>query len=280
MYERSEAFFTGASQLELFYQIWKPENSKGNLIITHGQAEHSECYLSLVQALSELNLTIYAWDLQGHGRSEGKRGYAKNFNEYVKDFATFVKYLEREHSVKMANTVLLGHSMGGLIQCSALIQNLHWNFKAQVLSSPMFGISVDVPLIKDIAAMALRHLWPTLTLNNEINFADLSRDPRVIHEFEKDVMRHDKISSGVYLGSIEAMEIVRKNMNRIHLPTLMQIAEKDPVTDSAKSRLMFERMGSSDKVLKAYPDRKHEIYNDVGREEVYKDLIEFLKQHN
>jgi lysophospholipase len=278
MFERSEAFFTGARKSELFYQIWKPQSPKGTLIITHGQAEHSECYLRLVNALSELDWTIYAWDLQGHGRSEGKRGYAHEFNDYVKDFAQFIKYLEQEHDLKIPSTVLLGHSMGALIQATALTQNLQWNFKAQVLSSPMFGISVEVPLIKDLAAIALRQLWPTLTLNNEIDFSNLTRDPNVLNEFSKDVMRHDKISSGVYLGSIEAMERVRKNMHRMLLPTLVQIPENDPVTDSDKTRKNFEKLGTSEKVLKQYPGRKHEIYNDVGREEVYKDLIQFLQK--
>lgn len=274
---RSEGFFQGHENTRLYYQMWTPAQSKGHLVITHGQAEHSDCYVRLVEALAPLSWTIYAWDLRGHGRSDGQRGYVKNFADYVQDYAAFLNYLRRES--KMKDPVLLGHSMGGLIQTTALLENSTGPAKAQVLSSPMFGVAVEVPLAKDLAALVLSKVMPQLTMGNQIVFTDLTRDPEVIAEFEKDEMRHDRISSSAYLGAIAAIENVRSNTQKIRLPTLIQIPDNDPVVGSTTTQTFFQKWGSSDKTLKEYPDRKHEIYNDLGREEVFADLIDFLKKY-
>lgn len=274
---RSEGFFQGHENTRLYYQMWTPAQSKGHLVITHGQAEHSDCYIRLVEALAPLSWTIYAWDLRGHGRSDGQRGYVQNFADYVQDYAAFLNYLRRES--KMKDPVLLGHSMGGLIQTTALLEGSTGSAKAQVLSSPMFGVAVEVPLVKDLAALVLSKVLPQLTMGNQIVFTDLTRDPEVIAEFEKDEMRHDRISSSAYLGAIAAIENVRSSIQKIRLPTLIQIPDNDPVVGSTTTQAFFQKWGSTDKTLKEYPDRKHEIYNDLGREEVFQDLIEFLKKY-
>jgi len=277
MSKRSEAFFKGADDTELFFQIWEPTQSKGALIITHGQAEHSDCYQRLAQALEELSWTIYAWDYRGHGRSQGPRGYAADFTEYIQDFVSFVDFLSRETQQQPKDFVMLGHSMGGLIQLKALLDNPQWNIKGQALSSPLLGLSVEVPFIKDLAALALSKIMPQLTLFNEISFQDLTRDADILREFEGDSLRHNRISSGVYLGSLVTMAAVHQSAGQIKCPTLLQIAENDPVTDSQASRNFYKKISSVKKTLKEYSDRKHEIYNDLGREQVYADLLQFLK---
>ena len=279
MFERAEAFFKGLHDTKLFYQIWKPKVSKGSLVITHGQSEHSECYLRLIAALEGLDLTIYAWDLRGHGRSEGKRGYAEKFTDYKDDLVVFLKHLQSVHAVDPKKTTLLSHSMGGLIQTLTLCENPNLGFSSQVLASPMFGVAVDVPIYKDIGALVFDQLWPTMTMGNEISFANLTRDIEIQREYQKDVLRHGKISAGVYLGSIIAMEGLRKSVSVIRIPTLLQIPEKDPVVDSEQARKIFALLGSKDKTKIEYPDRMHELYNDFGRDLVYKDLIAFLKAH-
>jgi alpha-beta hydrolase superfamily lysophospholipase len=104
----------------------------------------------------------------------------------------------------------------------------------------------------------------------------LTRDPEVLNEFNSDVLRHDRISAGVYLGSVSTIEILRQNMSKIETPTLLQIPTDDPVVGSKTSQELFQKLGASYKVLKIYPDRKHEIYNDLGRDEVFKDVIDFV----
>ena len=279
MFQRSESFFTGLHKTRLFYQVWEPEKVRGHLVITHGHAEHSGCYQRLVEGLRELSFAVYAWDMRGHGRSEGKRGYAKDFEDYVKDLQLFIQHLRDDRGLYPKDLCLLGHSMGGLTQLKMLLNNSHWEFPLQVLSAPMLGVAVDVPLYKDLAALVLRSLLPGVTLGNEIKFENLTRDPEVIAEYKSDVLRHDRISAGVYLGAITTIETLRQHMDKIETPTLLQIPEQDPVVGSETSQELFRKLGSQHKVLKIYSDRKHEIYNDLGREEVYQDVIKFITEN-
>lgn len=279
MSKSTEALFRGPDDNQIFYQIWQPSvPAKGSLVITHGQAEHSDCYEKLADSLKDLPWTIYAWDFRGHGRSDGQRGFAKDFQDYVRDFESFLSHIEKEHQVDASSRVLLAHSMGGLIQTCHLLKNSSKKIaKAQILSNPMWGLAVEVPIIKDLAAFAVFKLLPQVTLNNEIDWSALTSDPKVIESYKKDVLRHDRISAGVYLGSIISMENLKTEIKKINLPTLLQLAPNDPVCDAVKAEELFTKISAEKKILKKYLNSKHEIYNDIERAQVIADLREYLR---
>lgn len=279
MYQRSEGHFKGSKDTELYFQRWSKTQSKMNLIITHGHGEHSGSYHRLVSALDDLNLNIYAWDLRGHGRSEGQRGFAESFEDYCKDFELFLKKLTLEKEIVGKPIVLLSHSMGGLIQMKTLCDHPQLPICAAIFSAPLFGLALPVPAIKDRAARFLNQLFPKLTLWNEIKNEDLSRDLDVIREFETDNLRHNKMSSGVYLGSLNTMSLVRAGCAKFNYPCLFQMSDTDPVTSFTDANTIFENLSSQDKSFKVYKNRKHELYNDLDRNEVFIDLKEFLRQH-
>jgi alpha-beta hydrolase superfamily lysophospholipase len=278
MYSRKEGFFKGFKDVQLYYQRWIPENVQGNLIITHGHGEHSDCYARVVDALDGKGWSVFAWDWRGHGRSDGQRGYAADFNEYCYDFEAFLKYLKEQNSLSDKPTVLLAHSMGGLIQLKTLLSHLELQFAAQVLSSPFLGVAVDVPAYKQVGAQLLIRFLPKVTLSNEISPTFLSRDPAIIEEFQEDVLRHNRICSAVYLGALESFDFVQQRADKLNIPTLFQISDKDQVASSIEMQKFFDHV-ECEKVLKIYAGHKHELYNDLGREKVFQDLNAFLDKY-
>jgi alpha-beta hydrolase superfamily lysophospholipase len=276
MWQRKESFFKGYQDTKLFYQTWESSNPEFNLVITHGQGEHSECYHRLVSGLAGMPAKVWAWDWRGHGRSEGLRGYAEDFSEYVHDYELFMQLVSARTGQE--KLILLGHSMGGLIQLKGLIANPDWKPVAQVLSSPLLGIAVPVPAWKSFGAHLLSAVAPKITLGNEIEDKYLTKDPEVLQEFSRDNLRHTKISSGVYLGSLEAMDWVQQMARSFVTPTLLQVPKVDPVVSTPESILFFNKIAANPKVLKIYDHSQHEIYNDTERESVYSDLRDFLSQ--
>jgi alpha-beta hydrolase superfamily lysophospholipase len=273
-----EGQFKGYDGARLFFQKWATVGkSKASLIITHGQAEHSGCYQRVVTALEDLPLDIYAWDLRGHGRSDGLRGYAKDFQEYIKDFEAFLTKLTVDMAIVSKPVFLLGHSMGGLIQFKTLCERPGLPITAQILSSPMFGVTIPVPSYKEKAAELIRLLFPKMTLNNEIAFENLTRDLDVIREYENDNLRHNRISAGVYLGAKGAISEARAMAERVKAPTLFLLPEKDLITDTQAALEIFSRVGAERKDKHLYPDRMHELFNDLGREEVFTELKSYLQ---
>lgn len=276
MKQIKEGFFTGFHDSKLFYKHIEDPKSQLNIVLTHGQSEHSGPYHRLFSALNDMPVSIYAWDLRGHGRSQGQRGYVLNFSEYVNDLKSYVDYLSVTHQLFEKPVVLIGHSMGGLIQIKALLENQNWSIAAQVLSGPWLGLSVEVPLIKDLGAIAIHKLMPKLTLSNEIRYTDLTSDSEVIEEFKKDSLRHTKISAGAYLGGQTTSLAVKSLAADVKVPTLMQISSADPIVSSSACRDFYQKIGAEDKKLIEYPDFGHEIYNEVKRAEVFADLKAFL----
>jgi lysophospholipase len=280
MYTRSESFFNGYDGTKLFLQKWTVENAKGTILFTHGQAEHSDCYLRLINALEGQSWNFIGWDIRGHGKSQGLRGYAKDFDEYVLDYKIFLEKALELFEVYGKPIVLLAHSMGGLIQTCALAEkkNLNESINAQILSSPMFGVAVDVPEWKDKGASLINSILPKITLGNEIKNEQLTRDLDVIREYEQDTYRHGRISSGVYLGFKREFPRILGKAADIHIPTLMHISDNDPVVSSETALKFFDALASQNKTLKIVEGGKHELYNDTVRVEVFKVVIDFLKQ--
>lgn len=275
-YKVSEGHFKGVKNADLYFQHWDNPRARGTLIITHGHGEHSDCYLRVVNALKDEAWNIYAWDMRGHGKSEGARGYAASFDDYCGDYVEFLKMVLAEPEVKKGPVVFLSHSMGGLVNIKTLMQHPELKPDALVFSSPLLGIAVEIPQFKKVGAEWLAKLAPRLTLWNEITNDHVTRDPEIIRELEKDPYRHARVCAPVYMGFLDSFSFVHPHAGDLKFKTLFQISDKDPVISSAEAIRFFESLGSSEKEIKIYKDARHEIYNDIIREQAYDDLRKFL----
>lgn len=275
-FQRHEGFTKARDGHSLFFQTWEKPNARGSILITHGQGEHSECYHRFVEAFAGDEWNFWAWDMRGHGRSEGKRGYAADFSDYVADYRLILKnFMDRTEG--NGPRALVSHSMGGLVQLQTLIEDKPQGIAGQICSAPLLGVAVPVPAWKQQGAQIMNRLYPQITLWNEIRNEHLTRDPDVIREFEADVLRHNRISPGVYLGFLQAAESVKTRAFEINVPTLFQLPEQDPVVHTPTGRAFFENLGSARKELRVYGEgARHEMYNDVHRAQVFADARAFL----
>ncbi|MCB0377045.1 MAG: lysophospholipase [Bdellovibrionales bacterium] len=276
---RHEYNINGVSGSRLFMQSWRAEtqDSKGCVVITHGMAEHSECYHDLATDLAENGWWVFAWDLQGHGKSQGKRGYISDFSEFRKDLLKVVKHLKNHSEIPTTPMHLIGHSMGGLITLGALLEETMPAIQSAVLSSPALGVAIEVPKIKHMASLWLNHLWPTLTMDNEIRYEILSRDPAMMDVYKRDPLRHTKVSAPLYLGMMEEMQRIKNSADRFTTPLFFQIAGDDRLVDAQASIDFFKKLPGPKK-LKIYEKSYHEIYNDINKEETIDDLLTFLAE--
>lgn len=265
---------------KLFLQSW--ENSKvtpqGCVLITHGIAEHSECYDHVAKALCDQGWLVFGWDLQGHGRSQGKRGYVKSFREFSRDLISVVRKIKQDETLPTENFHLFGHSMGGLVTLQALCSEKAPRVQSAILSNPCLGIAVEVPKIKEMASLWLNQFWPTLTLSNELRYHLLSRDPEMVASYSKDPLRHNKVSAPLYLGMNEAMDEARELSKNIKVPLFFQISGKDGIVNPQKG-LDFFKAFKGEKSLKLYEDSYHEVYNDLNKQEAIGDLIAHLGKY-
>ena len=277
--KREEGYFRGFNDSELFYQSWIVENARGSIIITHGLGEHSECYQRLVEGLNVLNMNIYGWDLRGHGRSEGKRGVIYDFLNFCEDLKIFLKYIQDQYAV--SPTFLLGHSMGGLI-CNRTLLSLDksetFDVDGLILSSPLCGLAIHVSEIKKLAGKVFSKWLPDVAFRQyNLSYNKLSRDRDVINEYQHDHLRHDKISPKLFFDLNHHCQYLLENASQIKLPVIVMQGGYDNIVSVDASKAYFEKVSSTDKTLKIYEEYYHEIFNDIGREKVYADLISWIE---
>lgn len=276
MYKRSEGFFKGYQDIKLFFQIWDNPEARGTVIITHGHGEHSESYHRLIKAFENDKWSFYGWDLRGHGRSDGRRGYVAEFDDYCKDFKIFLDMVMKDEKVRKGPVILYCHSMGGLIQLKTLLQNSDIDCTAMVISSPLLGLTVPVPAFKSKGAGILNKILPQITMGNELSNDMLTRDPDVIREYEQDALRHTRVSPGAFLGFLDSFEFVNPRANQLKKPALVIVSDADPVISTTAAKALYEHLGTTEKELYVYPGAKHELINDTIRQTVYADIKKFL----
>ena len=277
--KREEGYFRGFNDSELFYQSWIVEKPRGGIVITHGLGEHSECYQRLIEGLSPLNMNIYGWDLRGHGRSEGKRGVIYDFLNFCEDLKIFLKYIQDQHPI--SPLFLLGHSMGGLICNRTLISLTNTEtlkINGLILSSPLCALAIHVPKIRKIAGKVFAKWLPDVAFRqHNLGYNKLSRDRDVINEYQHDHLRHDKISPQLFFDLNHNCKYLLENASKIKLPVIVMQAGYDTIVSAGASKTYFEKVSSIDKTFNLYEGYYHEIFNDIGREKVYTDLISWLE---
>jgi alpha-beta hydrolase superfamily lysophospholipase len=244
---------------------------RARVVLVHGYAEHVGRYPHVIDALNGAGFDCHALDLRGHGQSEGVRGHVLRFQDYLDDLDLFVAELPQDGLPRF----VVGHSLGGLL---ALRYVLHRPeaFAALAVSSPYLNLATDVPWLQEAVANAASHLAPTLLTKSPIDAKALSHDPAVVEAYIVDPLVFKTFNARWFFQVREAQEEILKRAGEIRLPTLMLIGSADPIAQPGRSRQVFERLASSDKRLEVYDGFLHEVLNEVGRERVVRDLVEWL----
>ena len=260
--------------LNLHTRTWDAPQPVAQVVLVHGYAEHAGRYGPLAERLAEMGFAVRAFDLRGHGLSEGERANVRVFRAFVDDLKRVVESL-REAQPALPR-VVFGHSVGGLIAAQFALEHPQL-LEGLVLSSPYFSNAVPVsPLLLRASGLMSRLLpaLPTLRLDS----ARLARDPAVAAASDREPL--------VYRGGAKARlghelllagAFVLARASEVRLPLLIVHGEADGVADPAGSRTFFERSASSDKTLRLEPEGYHELFNDHGREAVLEVVRTWLE---
>ena len=237
---------------ELFYRAWHPGNvRKKALILFHGGHEHSGRFQDLVERLNFSDISIFAWDARGHGRSSGERGYARHFNDLVKDADTFVRTISSTYDIPLEDMVLMGHSVGSVIVATWL-HDYAPRVRGAVLGSPAFNVKLYVPLALP-ALKLLQKFRPDAYVNSYVKPGMLTHDAEEAAARRKDPLISPKIAVRVLTSLFDTAERVIRGAHSITVPVLLLCAGSDWVVKRGAQEAFFERLGSSVKEKHVYP---------------------------
>jgi alpha-beta hydrolase superfamily lysophospholipase len=117
---------------------------------------------------------------------------------------------------------------------------------------------------------------PDVTLFNELEPRNFTHDLEVLKEYEQDHWRHDRISSALYMSMLDSLDFIFKNSDKTPEPIFFQVAGDDKVVSRPATENYFKSLALQNKKLKIYDGYYHEIYNEVGRDEPFTDLTNWI----
>lgn len=263
-----------AGQPTLYYR-WAPAApSRGVVLILHGFGEHSGRYEHVLDQLVSAGFSGLAIDYRGWGRAEGKRGGLRSFEEYVRDALRGLA-LARFKRQPAEPLFLLGHSQGGLLAARAAMEE-GMELEGLILSSPSFGIAMEVPAYKRAIAHLASRLMPDLTLRSGIPTYWLTTDPEMVASTDSDPLMVHAGTARWYTETLLTQALVLGGAASISVPTLFLIAGDERLVSTEATRRFRAGLGASDSTWIEYPGLRHELFNEVERARVFEDLRGWL----
>lgn len=255
--------------------IQEVDNPKGLVIINHGFSEHVGRYNMVANKLNESGYIVCRYDLRGHGKTVSRKGYIKNYNDFIEDLKCVIEYLEKKYV--SINKFILGHSMGGFI--SVIYGIMYPNtVNGYILSGPALYNLKQSKSIYGIALRSAYRMMPNLQVAGNLEDVICSV-PEVVAANKKDPRVLKKASISLFYqflckGSI----FIKKNQSNFREPVLLLHGMNDKIVPVGVSQDFFNRIQSKDKTINTYPKLYHEIFNEKEGPSIMDTVVEWLEK--
>jgi alpha-beta hydrolase superfamily lysophospholipase len=271
-----EGFLNSADHLRLYWQRYTPPVVRGTVAVLHGGGDHSGRYPALTTALVRAGFQVALMDLRGHGQSDGRRFYVDAFSDNLLDLGALVAKLYADG--RPGKLFLLGHSHGGLVAALWTIANPD-AVDGLVLSSPYLKLAIRPPILKLVAARLLGRAVPWLPVSSGIKMQDLTSDAALQRWTERDPLYARSTTPRWYEESTRGQAEALRRAEELDVPLLVLAAGADRIADVAATRRFVAAARATDKRLVVYDGFRHEIFNEVRREEPIREAIAWLSDH-
>lgn len=278
--EQGNGFSTTVG-VDLFWQTWTASergDRRGNILLIHGFGEHSARYEHVAVGLVRSGYDVFAFDVRGHGQSEGPRGFVMDFDLYMQDVAEMFK-VGRKQLGEEVPWFVLGHSNGGLISMQYALRRPE-GITGFAVTSPFCAVAMKVPAWKTTAGRLLSRIIPKLGLPADINPEFVSRDAHVVKVYGEDPLNHGIATARWFTETTTAQADLLERAPMIKQPLLMLVGGSDKIADPEVAQRVYQRVGSSDRELEVYTEMYHEILNELEWERVLRRLVEWLDQQS
>jgi alpha-beta hydrolase superfamily lysophospholipase len=284
------------------YYKWFPnESPKAIIIIVHGMAEHIERYNEFANYLANNGYLVVGYNQRGHKGSissnddYGYMGKFDNFKVLVSDLNKIVEIEKISHP--KSKIFIFGHSMGSFVTQS-FVQNFNVKVDGVILSGSArqntitlyFGLFLAVFIKLFLGRRHRSKLLHFLTFGiynkqfkpNRTASDWLSRDNDEVDKYINDNYCGGIFSTAYFKDFFKGLIKINRGHHKIYtsLPILLISGAVDPVGGSSKFvRSLFNSFNKEsikDLDLKIYPNARHELLNELNKEEVFEDCLTWL----
>lgn len=282
---------------------WYPDNGQVKAVfqLHHGMAEHCGRYMSAIEAFVDMGYAVFMNDMINHGRSNddkamlGHFGNKNGYKDIIRDAKSVMDIAKAEYPDK--KYIIGGHSMGSLIM-RCFINEYGNCFDGAVFigtsgSNPLAGVSIGLTNV--IGAIKGREYKSRLLYKLGFSAYDKPFEHRTVYDWGcRDTESVDDYCNDEYCGFLFSaagyQDLARLCIecntdewaNRIEkdMPVLLISGSMDPVGNYEKGvREVYNRLlktGHTNVDIKIYPEARHEILNELNKEEVYDYINSFI----
>ena len=283
---------------------WTPEDQpRGVVQIVHGIAEFVERYDAFAEYLNQLGYLVVAEDHMGHGQSingDGIRGYFHGgWFSAVADSYYLLEETRKEYPD--VPYILFGHSMGSFMARTILCKYPDSGIAGAIICGTGWQPTFAMPaLIKVVEAVCKKTGETNVSeklqgmvfgsYNSKVehprtDYDWLTRDAKIVDEYIAHPLCGFTASCGLLREMMKGIYYIQKPENlaamRKDLPVFFIAGGDDPVGTYGKgihqAASAFRNVGMTDVSVRIYPLCRHEILNEINKEEVYEDVLNWIQ---
>lgn len=282
---------------------WAPEGEpKAVLQIVHGIAEFVERYDTFANYLNSLGYLVVAEDHMGHGQSingDGIQGYFHGgWFTAVEDTYRLLQDTRKEYPG--IPYILFGHSMGSFMARTILCKYPDSGIAAAVICGTAWQPAFALPaLIKVIDGICQKNgeTLPDEKLQSMVfggynrkvehprtAYDWLTRDAKIVDDYISHPLCGFTASAGLLREMMRGIHFIEQPRNlaamRRDLPVFFIAGGDDPVGSYGKGIHQcvkaFRKAGMTDVSVRVYPLCRHEILNEINKEEIFEDIAQWI----
>ena len=303
---RQDIWFDSKGAGKIHACRWEPEGQPRAVVqILHGIAEFVERYDDFANFLTTKGVLVVAEDHMGHGQSingEGIQGYFHGgWFTAIEDSMQLMEDTKAEFPD--TPYILFGHSMGSFMARTILCKYPDCGLTAAVICGtgwqPAAAMPAMVKLVEGICKLSGEDK-PNETLQKLIfgSYNKRVEHPRTPYDW---LTRDDKIvdayiahplcgfipTAGLLRDMMKGMLYIEQKENlsnmQKNLPVFFIAGGDDPVGPYGKGvhtcADAFRKVGMEDVSVRIYPLCRHEILNEINREQIYQDVWKWIEKY-
>ena len=301
---RTDLWFDSCGAGRIHCCKWAPEGQpKAVVQIVHGIAEFVERYDAFAEYLNSLGYLVVAEDHMGHGQSingNGIRGYFHGgwFSAVADTYKLLRDTMAEYEGVPY---ILFGHSMGSFMARTILCKYPDSGISGAIICGTGWQPTFALPAMVGYLNSVCRKRGETQpdeglqklifgSYNKKVEhprtaYDWLTRDSKIVDAYIAHPLCGFTAARGLLRDMTEGIHYIQQPANlqkmRKDLPVFFIAGGDDPVGPYGKgvhqAANAFRKYGMQDVAVKIYPLCRHEILNEINREEVFRDVADWIE---
>ncbi|VVU95570.1 Serine aminopeptidase, S33 [seawater metagenome] len=267
---------------------------KGIILSVHGIGSHfqpssyTHQYDNKGRALlfNNAGYLSYAIELEGHGKSEGKRCFIRSFDDLIDDVNQLILNLKDKHHLPI---FLIGFSMGGAICIHFLIKKQRNLVNGSILMAPMCGIKESMKPSQPVQYILkfLSYFFPDKPWvpGSDKEFIRKCSPNQDYVESKKDDIYGYKNNHrlATAYSCLDACNFISTNYKKFLFPVLIIHGDNDVVTDFKSSEKFYNNIESPDKQFLPIKNGYHNLLiqghkNDKNPEIIFNHILSWIEE--